>query len=208
MKVDGIIFDLDGTLWDSTEGVANSWSEVLGKYNYAKKEVTVDELKGCMGKLLSDIGKILFLDLDEATRDNLIEECCQRENEYLEEHGGILYDKLEDTLEKLSTEYKLFIVSNCQAGYIECFLKAHNLGKYFVDFECPGKTGLPKAENIKLIIERKKLKNPIYVGDTQGDADSAKKAEIPFVFAKYGFGNVEEYDYVIDTFEELLNLEL
>lgn len=208
MGVDSIIFDLDGTLWDSTEGVAKSWTEVLSKYEYSKKEVSVEELKGCMGKLLPDIGRILFSDLDEEIIGRLLEECCHRENKYLEEHGGLLYDKLEETLNKLSESYKLFIVSNCQAGYIECFLKAHDLSKYFIDFECPGKTGLPKAENIKLIIERNCLKNPIYVGDTQGDADSTKKVEIPFIFARYGFGNVEDHDYAIETFEDLLKLEL
>lgn len=53
---------------------------------------------------------------------------------------------------------------------------------------------------------RNKLKKPIYVGDTDGDAQSAKVAEIPFVYARYGFGMVEEYDYVIDRFEELLTI--
>lgn len=38
------------------------------------------------------------------------------------------------------------------------FFKAHKLDKYFIDYECPGRTGLPKGENIKLIVERNNLK--------------------------------------------------
>ncbi len=91
------------------------------------------------------------------------------------EHGATLYDKLEDTLKVLSKKYKLFIVSNCQDGYIETFMKFYNLDKYFVDFECPGRTNLSKAENIKIVIERNNLKHPVYVGDTQMDCDAAKK---------------------------------
>ena len=85
--------------------------------------------------------------------------------------------------------------------------KAHKLDKYFTDYECPGRTGLSKGENNKLIIERNNLKNPVYVGDTEGDAESAKAAGIPFVFAKYGFGNVKEYQYAINKFEDLSTLK-
>ncbi|HBG8137819.1 TPA: HAD family hydrolase, partial [Clostridioides difficile] len=128
--------------------------------------------------------------------------------EYLSENGAKLFDDIENTLKLLSKKYKLFIVSNCQAGYIESFLKAHKLEQYFVDFECPGNTGLHKGENNKLIIERNKLKNPIYIGDTQGDANSAKFAGIPFIYAKYGFGNVDVYDYFIDSFKDLLEHDI
>ncbi|MEW8993698.1 HAD family hydrolase [Clostridium sp.] len=78
--------------------------------------------------------------------------------------------------------------------------------KYFIDFEHPGRTGLTKGENIKLIINRNNLKNPMYVGDTQGDRNAARTAGIPFVYAAYGFGKVEDYDYKIDKFPELIDI--
>ena len=207
MNIDSIIFDLDGTLWDSSEGVSKTWSIVLNKYDYERKEVTVEDLKICMGKQLDEIGEILFPNLSSEVRKNLMHECCTLENEYLGNYGGKLYENVEETLKELSKKYKLFIVSNCQDGYIECFFKAHKLGKYFTDYECPGRTGLSKGENNKLIMERNNLKNPVYVGDTEGDAESAKVAGIPFVFAKYGFGNVKEYQYVINKFEDLSTLK-
>lgn len=207
MKIDSIIFDLDGTLWDSTEGVSKTWSLVLNKYDYERKEVTVEDLHSCMGKQLDEIGKILFPKLSSEVRKNLMNECCTLENEYLGKHGGVLYAKVEETLKELSKKYKLFVVSNCQDGYIECFFKAHKLDKYFTDYECPGRTGLSKGENNKLVIERNNLKKPVYVGDTEGDAESARVAGIPFVFAKYGFGSVEKYQYKIDSFQDLLTIK-
>jgi len=57
-----------------------------------------------------------------------------------------------------------------------------------------------------LIIQRNNLINPVYVGDTEGDLKASRYAGIPFIYARYGFGNVKEFDYVIDSFEELLNL--
>ena len=65
-----------------------------------------------------------------------------------------------------------------------------------------------KAENIRLIMERNQVTEAVYVGDTQGDADACRRAGIPMIYVSYGFGDVEG-DYVtIDSFEELLSLEL
>lgn len=204
MDIDSIIFDLDGTLWNTIEGVCDVWNMILRKHPNIKRVISPSDMEKCMGYTIDVIGKKLFPDLDQSSQINLMKECCDAEQIYLGEHGGILYPKLEETLIALSEKYKLFIVSNCQDGYIQCFFKAHKLDKYFMDFECSGKTGLPKGENNKIIIQRNELKNPIYVGDTNGDAESAIVAGIPFVYANYGFGNVEKYDYVIESFEDLL----
>jgi haloacid dehalogenase superfamily, subfamily IA, variant 1 with third motif having Dx(3-4)D or Dx(3-4)E len=208
MNIDSIIFDLDGTLWNSIEGVCGTWKTILAKYPNIKRVITPKDMEGCMGLQINEIGKKLFPDLDEDFQMKLMKECCDTEQVYLGEHGGRLYPKLEETLKVLSEKYKLYIVSNCQDGYIQCFFKAHKLDKYFKDIECSGVTGLSKGENNKIIIKRNNLKSPIYVGDTNGDAESAKVAEIPFVYARYGFGNVEEYDHVIDSFEDILTLGL
>ncbi|MGL5329193.1 MAG: HAD family hydrolase [Peptostreptococcaceae bacterium] len=205
-NIDSIIFDLDGTLWDSTEGIAKCWSSVLSKYNYSKKEISVDELKGYMGLQLDEIGRRMLPEVEVKLREKLLKECGEFENKYLLKNGAILYDKLEDTLKDLSSRYKLFIVSNCQDGYIETFLEFYGLDKYFKDFECPGRTSLSKAENIKLVIQRNNLKKSIYVGDTHLDGESARKAGVPFVFAKYGFGDTDKFNHYIDKFEDLLKL--
>lgn len=206
MKTDSIIFDLDGTLWDSTKAVCVIWNDVLKNYPSIEKTVTPEEVESCMGQQTDEIGRKLFPELNKEMQHRLMDEMGKAEITCLGDHGGTLYPNLEETLKKLSQNYKLFIVSNCQDGYIESFFRAHKLEQYFTDFECFGATGLPKAENNKLIIHRNRLNSPIYVGDTKGDAESAKAAEIPFVYARYGFGTVETYDYVIDHFEEILRL--
>ncbi|WP_040191988.1 HAD family hydrolase [Clostridium culturomicium] len=206
-KVDGIIFDLDGTLWDSTEIILKVWNDAANDFKEITTTVTVEDIQSAMGLLLLDIGKKFYPYLEEEEIKEIVKHCSKIENEYLSIHGAKLYDNLEETLKKLSKNHKLFIVSNCQDGYIEAFYKAHNLEKYFVDFENPGRTGMPKWENIKLIVERNNLKNPVYVGDTAGDRKAAKLAGVPFVFAKYGFGDVEDYDFVVDKLEDVAGLE-
>jgi phosphoglycolate phosphatase len=204
--MDSIIFDLDGTLWDASENVLKIWNNVLKNKHEIKQLLVLEDLHSIMGLQMKEIGEKLFPYLEGDKRDLLLQECSQMECQLLGEQGGKLYDKLEDTLKKLSLKYKLYIVSNCQKGYIEAFYQYHNLGKYFLDYENPGRTGLTKGENIKLIIERNNLKNPVYVGDTAGDLKGAEYARIPFVYASYGFGDVSHYDYSINRIEELLEI--
>ena len=204
---DGIIFDLDGTLWDATDVICKTWNIILKSYSGVRNEpITFAELEGCMGLQLDKIGERLFKNTNLKLRNQLMNKCCQLECEYLSKEGGNLYPDLEKTLNILSKKYKLFIVSNCQCGYIESFYKGHNLEKYFTDKLSAGETGLSKGENNKIIIERNHIKNAIYVGDTQGDKQSAVDAGIPFVYAEYGFGSVDGYDYKIEKFSDLIKI--
>lgn len=206
MKFDSIIFDLDGTLWDSTSSVIDSWNQTISNYSEVKNKLTVDDMKSVMGLVIQDVALKLFPYLEEENRLTIVNHCYIKECEYLEKHGAILYDKLEEILKNLAEKYKLFIVSNCQCGYIESFFESHKLNEYFIDYESSGRTGLNKGENIKLIINRNNLTNPIYVGDTDGDLKASRFAGIPFIYARYGFGEVKEYEYVIDSFEEIMKL--
>lgn len=206
MKYDGIIFDLDGTLWDSTAGVLVSWNHVLAQQpDCSGRVMTAEELDSVMGLGAEDLTAKLFPGFTLERRLEIFNACAEYECIYLAEHGGDLYQQLIETLDTLSAEHPLFIVSNCPDGYIQAFLKAHGTDKYIKDFECIGRTGKPKAENIQLIVERNGLKNPVYVGDTQWDCNAATAADVPFIFAAYGFGQVEGHPS-IRQFSELTDL--
>ncbi len=206
LKVDSLIFDLDGTLWDSTDGILDTWNELLKGYPEIDKVVTEEEMRSNFGRPLDEIARRMFPDLSQEMRNQLMDECAAKEIIVLSKNGGTLYPQLESVLTALSEKIPLFIVSNCQAGYIESFYQGHGTEKYFNDCECIGVTGLSKGENIRLIIERNGLKAPAYVGDTQGDADAAIAACVPFIYAAYGFGDVDGYDMKIDSFADLLKL--
>ncbi|MFD1356886.1 HAD family hydrolase [Fictibacillus halophilus] len=206
--MDSIIFDLDGTIWDPIDTVLNAWNSRIKEHEQIKRELTRTDFESTMGLQMHEISVKLFPDLNEEIRAQVIKECCDTEQGYLKKQGGNLYPHVEDVLKKLSEKYKLYIVSNCQDGYIESFYEFHKLEKYFLDYENPGRTGLSKGENIKLIIQRNNLSDPIYVGDTEGDLKAAKYAGVPFVYAKYGFGQVNDYDESINTFDDLVKLYL
>lgn len=124
----------------------------------------------------------------------------------LKKHGAKLYKGLQEVIKTLSQNYSLYIVSNCIESYLDAFFATSNLKEYFKDYETKGRTGLSKGENIKLLVKRNKLKRAIYVGDTKKDQEAAIEANIPFIFASYGFGNVTAYDYKIESLSDLLKM--
>lgn len=202
----GILFDLDGTLWDSSAQVADSWVLALKDYPHVKQYVTRESIQSVMGKPMDEIGDILFGSLPEEERRKVLEHCVGVENAYIQEHGGVLFEGLEDALGRLKEKYHLFIVSNCQEGYIEAFLQYYGLGDYFDDFESYGRTGLSKGENIRLVAQRNHLDAAVYVGDTQGDYEAASFAEMPFIHARTGYGSVSAAVPYIRRLEELLDM--
>lgn len=198
-----IIFDLDGTLWDSTGCASDIWNRVLEKHNEISFRMTKEKASQLMGKTMEDIGKILFPMFDEAKRNAVVNEFGTEEVKYLAGNGAVLYDGLEEVLAKLHGNYKLYIVSNCQDGYVSAFLHAHKLERYFQDIEMSGRTGQDKGSNIKMIMERNNIKFAVYIGDTEGDEKAARFAGIPFIYAEYGFGNAVSPDAVITQIKQL-----
>lgn len=205
-SIDSIIFDVDGTLWDSTEIVSRAWNDAITQETKLSITFTPDKLKSLFGRTLPDIAEIIFPQYSKKQQLELIELCCEKEHEYIKKYPPTTYPGLEDTLRHLSSAYPLFIVSNCEAGYIEAFLEVTGLSSYFKDHLCPGDTGNAKASNIKEIINRNNLKAPVYVGDTSGDYHATLEAGIPFVFASYGFGEVKEANKTITQLSDLVTM--
>lgn len=200
----GIIFDMDGTLWDSAENVAASWTIAMGKVGFEREAITKEDMYHVMGLTMDKIADILFAGAKEDVRKELLRVSCEEENDYLRKHGGILYPNLRETMEKLKDMgYLLYIVSNCQAGYIEAFLDYYDFKDLFVDIECYGNNDKPKADNISLVVKRNGLEDAVYVGDIQGDYDSSVKAGIKFIHASYGFGSINAQVPKINSLQEL-----
>lgn len=206
MIADGILFDLDGTLWDSIDGILLTWNRVITRHGQLRPPITRQEQEGLMGLPMDEIARRLFTEQSAEAQKALMDECAEEENAYLAIHGGVLFKGVAETLKQLGQTHKLCIVSNCQKGYIEAFLKAHKLEKLFTDHLSFGETGLTKGENNRIVVQRNGFRSPVYVGDTQSDRQSALDAGIPFVFCRYGFGSVDEYDEVISEFPELLRV--
>lgn len=203
---DGIIFDVDGTLWDVRDVVTSAWRDIITKETDWPVRFDAQSLGKMFGKTMD---AIFFHFYPESTREEyerLTSIIYKVQNDKTIEAAPPLYEGVSRTLKELSGQCRLFIVTNAQCGYIDTLFKVHDIRKYFTDWMCFGDTGEPKDVTITRLIRRNHLKNPVYVGDTQGDADACDKAGIPIVYAGYGLGRVDKPWRSIDSFKELRNI--
>jgi phosphoglycolate phosphatase len=201
--IDAVVFDLDGTLWDTSASCAVGWNRVLERHRIAFRPITEHDVRGVTGKPHEQCIREVFAGLPETHILTLITATAHEDNEAVTELGGTVFQGVEIGLRRLSARYPLFIVSNCQTGYIEVFFKVSRLGGCFRDFECWGNTGLSKAENLRALIDRNRLRHPVFVGDTPGDQTAARACGAPFLHAGYGFGDCPDADHRFDSFPAL-----
>ena len=202
-----LLFDLDGTLWDSAKEVAESWNIIMQKSHPELPRLTAEDLNNLMGRTMDDIANTVLPEMDLTERKRLFKECEEYEIEYIAAHGGTLYPEVEETLKKLNDDgFRLAIVSNCQLGYINAFFQSMKMEKYFCDMEEWGRTKLSKAENIRLVMERNGFEKAVYIGDTHRDEEAADNAGIPFIHAAYGFGESKNPVGILQNISELPGL--
>ncbi len=206
MKRNSIIFDLDGTLWNASETVVRAFNDSIKAIGF-DINLTSQTVRDFSGMKMDDIFTQYFSFVPKGKLEEFETIYANKENQYLKEYGGKLFPKVKETLEKLAENYRLFIVSNCMKGYIENFIGFFSFEDLFEDFECFGNYGLPKDKNIRLIVERNNMQNPVYVGDTIWDKESSEKADVDFIYAAYGFGKIENPKVQIQNFDDLLLLD-
>lgn len=205
MEIKHLIFDLDGTLWDTSKASAEAYNLALRRDGRSDLIVTPEMIKREFGKPISEIADDLFPEFPASVRIDLMMQCDKIHTNFLRQTDiSMLYSDIQPTLDTLSQTCQMYIVSNCQSGYIEMFLKKYALNHYITDIECCGNTGKGKAENILLLMKRNHIDFGIYVGDTAGDYHSATEAGIPFIFASYGYGTVWQSCHTINQFSQLL----
>ena len=202
MRFDGLVFDIDGTLWDSCEAVRDSWRESLRRRCGCFGSPDLAQVRSIMGLGPDEIAQKLFSRFGSHAREVFdalsVDECA-----YLSEHGAEVYPGVLDTLRTLAAERRLFLVSNCQEGYLEAFLHSCGLAGVFEDFLSTGITGLDKSRNLQKLMREHALSRVVFVGDTVGDERAARENGCAFVHAAYGFGSAEAPDAVLGAFAEL-----
>jgi phosphoglycolate phosphatase len=207
MNFESLIFDIDGTLWDSTGLVAQGYNIQLREEGLDHLSVTAGTLKELFGRTMTEIADIFLKSIPVPERYRLMERCMAREAEILHNdpcHIG--YPDVRETLEALSKKHRLFIVSNSQSGYPQLCIEKMGLQGLIRDHLCYGDTGTCKGETIRRLMEKNGIESAAYIGDTQGDLEASEYAGIPFIFAVYGFGKPERCDASIGKFSDLLNL--
>ena len=207
MNYESLIFDIDGTLWDSRALVAEGYNLQLKDEGLEHLFVNAEQLKALFGKVMTEIADVIFAEIPLPERYALMERCMARENRYLQENPcAIGYPGVKETLIRLAESHRLFIVSNSQRGYPELCIRKLGLGSCITAHLCFGDTGTSKGKTIRTLMQRHNIRSCAYIGDTQGDYEATLEAGIPFIWASYGFGVPEGYGAKIERISDLLTL--
>lgn len=200
-----VIFDLDGTLWEVIESTYKSVNIITNKYNL--KEVSRETICKVFGLNKEESAKLYFpyMELKESTK--LVDEIAVINIENLKKNGGNIYPNVKEVLNILANIYDLYIVSNtAEIEYIRAFLKSADVKEYFKEYIAASSLNISKKDAIKKVIADNKIEKAVYVGDTRIDLEAAYKNNIPFVYAKYGFGKSINTNYSINEINELPNV--
>ena len=196
MKTECILFDLDGTLADTSIDMCNALNKVLTKYKF--KNVDCYGLKTHISK-----GAVGIIDYASVINQRSIDSSLLR-SEFLQEYSEntFIYTKMIDGMEKLlehieKNNIKWGIVTNKHSKYVNKILEGFALSnrvKCLVTGDMlqetkPNPEGLLLAANILNV----NLNDTIYVGDDERDIIAGKNAGMKTVAADFGFVN-KDYD--------------
>ena len=210
MKYKSLLFDLDGTLTDSSEGVINGCLYALGKMGCT---ISPDfDMKKLIGPPFMWSFKEYFgLTAEESEKAIMI---YREFYTPIGIHQNKVYDGIEDMLKLLKENgYDLLVATSKPKPQAEFVLEKFGLQKYISYVAgCPlNESGVTKADVIRNAFEHTKAKDKseiVMIGDTHFDIDGATECGIDSIGVLYGMGGIEEFDkatYVVKDVEELKN---
>lgn len=203
MNKKALFFDLDGTLWDVSYITLESAKIVSNKYNLECP--TYESIVGGMGQTISYCAKLYYPNIDVKRGVELLNEIAVIVVNKIKNKEAKIYPYIEETLLRLENKYDLFIISNTASKDYASAIKNYMNVNFKETLAC-GSINLDKSEGIKYIMNKYSIKDAIYIGDTRLDKTSAKQANIPFIYCKYGFGKMGSSEYEINNFSELENV--
>ena len=126
MNYESLIFDIDGTLWDSRALVAEGYNIQLNKEGLSRYCITAETLKPLFGRVMTEIADVLFADFPEKERYALMARCMETENRHLHENPcHIGYPGVRETMEELAKTHRLFIVGADRLHHLLYVLRRH-----------------------------------------------------------------------------------
>jgi len=209
-KYELYIFDLDGTLIDSSPGILNTVRYTLNLFN--KEIPDVDVLNAFIGPPL----KTSFERLSDVTEQEAEEMVKAFRQEY--KQGEILnanlYDGVVSLCQRLQDDdIKMAIATNKPEQFAQKLVKHFSLdGFILVVCGADMKGTLKKADLIRKAMDLSKVtdkKKVVMVGDTSGDATAAEDCGVDFIGVTYGFGDWKSTTYkkmvkLVDRVEDIL----
>lgn len=215
-KPESMIFDLDGTLF-KTETLLlpafhASMSQMIQETGYSGPVPEEREVLGTLGMVMDEIWERLLPECTPEQIARMDELLAYHELSGLESGKGVLYEGVEETLNRLrDAGVRLFIASNGLEPYVKGVLQKRGISAYFEKIYSAGEYKTKsKVDLVRLLLEENGVQNAIMVGDRSSDVEAGHKNGLKVVGCDFaGFGDpkeLEEADIRIQNFKELAGL--
>jgi len=203
---DNLIFDLDGTLFDSAPEILVCLKKALQLNNI---DINDNLNKSIIGPPLKETLKNLVQKKDTVKIDKIIENFIELyDSDYC--YKTKLYKGVQETLKILEKKKNLILITNKRIVPTEKMLKNSKIIELFDNYFSVDPNDQSKKDKSTLIsktIKDYKIdpQNTAYIGDTMGDFIASKKNNIKFIFAGWGYGKyVEDADLHLTDIREML----
>ena len=213
MKQKHILFDLDGTIVRSDLGITKGVQKSLEHFGIYEE---LDDLKKFVGPpMVESYTNFYGFSLEQ------YKEALDVFHDYYRTVGIFeceLYDGIEEMLDSLSKEYKLFLATSKPEREARRVIEHFGLDKYFTfvggsdgDFNTKRAT---KTAVIEYVLETNKIMDrgfAIMVGDKSHDIVGAGNAGLKSIGVLYGYGGLEEFEganYIVKNVEDLRDMFL
>lgn len=191
-----LLFDLDGTLTDSMEGIANSVLYALEHFGIHEEDM--QKVRSFIGPPLKDTFMNAY-GFDEKKADEAVE----KYREYFSAKGlleNAVYPGIPELLAELKAAGKTLLVATSKPTvYSRRILEHFDLMKYFSDVQGSNLDGsrAKKDEVIEYVLEENGISDrsaAVMIGDRKHDVLGGKKCGLDTVGVLYGFGSRQELE--------------
>lgn len=203
-----LIFDLDGTLINTTAAVFPAFRRTLRIFGVPAP--SEEAMAKTFGLPDVEIWRTLMPSSSEVER----REAFTISEQYIVEelqHLDVLLPHARETLDQLmERSYSLTVASNCGTKYLDAVLDSQGLRSVFSHPLCLGSVqGLHKEDILTAHFQRIPKHDAVMIGDRSSDWNAAKAHEIRFIGCAFGFADAAELSgapTVIHSLPELLEL--
>jgi phosphoglycolate phosphatase len=206
MNIQSVIFDFDGTIVNSNKGIQQAFNKAYLKVYGKENTVPVEPFIG------PPLQEILFHVNGEKNIEIIDSFVTNFKSSYDAEDykTSTLYDGIETVLEELTRKgLKLYIATNKRNNPTQLITKYLAIHHYFNAFYCNdmnGKSYSSKGEMLSDLLKKEQVdkEQMVLVGDTYQDQIAATQNKVEFIYADYGFGNLEHVEKTVSQPIEIL----